>query len=173
MHFYFLRHGIAVDKDDPRVGSDAERFLTPKGVKRMRKAAKGIRRLKIPFDAVLCSPAARARQTAEIVAAELGLEERLQEISGLSPESTVDVLLFGLTRFQNCAHILLVGHEPLLTDTIAFMLTARKQESLNLVLKKGGLCQVEVDRLPPSEGGALRCWLTPQQLRALAGAGSA
>ena len=137
MHFYFLRHGIAVDKDDPRVGSDAERFLTPKGVKRMRKAAKGIRRLKIPFDAVLCSPAARARQTAEIVAAELGLEEQLQEISGLSPESTVDVLIFGLTRFQNCAHILLVGHEPLLTDTISWTTRMNELAPMPEVIKFG------------------------------------
>jgi len=89
MNLYLMRHGIALPQDDPSVTHDAERPLTSKGVKRMRKAAKGVQQLDIPFDAVLTSPALRARQTAEIVAAALNIEARLEEISGLAPAITI------------------------------------------------------------------------------------
>ena len=97
MNLYLMRHGIALPQDDPSVTQDGDRPLSHKGIKRMREAAKGVRRLKIPFDGVLTSPLLRARQTAEIVASALDMETRLEEISGLAPESTVEHLLFGLT----------------------------------------------------------------------------
>ena len=85
----------------------------------MRRAARGLRRLDIKFDGILTSPVLRARQTAEIVAATLGMESRLEEISGLAPESSVEHLLFGLTRYQDREHLLLVGHQPLLGQMLA------------------------------------------------------
>lgn len=167
MNLYFLRHAIAIDHGDARVKSDAERFLTAKGIKRMRQAAQGLRMLKIPFDAILTSPAVRARQTADIVAAELELKSDLKELIDLGPESTVDHLILGLSRLQDYEHILLVGHEPLLTQTVAFLLTGEKERGLNLTLKKAGLCQVQLDRVPPSKPATLHFWLTPKQLRLL------
>ena len=167
MNLYFLRHAIAIGHGDPSVESDGERFLTAKGIKRMRKAAQGLRMLKIPFDVILTSPAVRARQTADIVAAEIKLESDLKELIDLGPESTVDQLIIGLSRLQEYEHLLLVGHEPLLTQTVAFLLTGKKDSGLNLTLKKAGLCHVEIDRVPPSKPGILRFWLTPKQLRML------
>ena len=167
MNLYFLRHGIAIGHDDARVQSDAERFLTAKGIKRMRKAANGLRAIATNFDTILTSPAIRARQTADIVATELALESKVQEIAGLAPESTVDQLIFALTRFQDQEQLLLVGHEPLLTKTIGFLLTGEKKSALNLNLKKAGLCHLTIDRVPPSEPGTLHFCLTPKQLRQL------
>jgi phosphohistidine phosphatase len=168
MNLYLLRHGIAAAQDDPGIESDGERPLTSKGMKRMRKAARGLRRLDIPFSAVLTSPLLRARQTADIVAQALGLESHLEEISGLAPESSVDHLIFGLTRFQDREHLLLVGHEPLLSNTAAFLLTGKNGADLELALKKGGLCRIEIDGLPPGTPGTLQWFLTPKQLRLLA-----
>src|SRR5215470_9509279 len=129
MDLYLLRHGIAVAGDEPGIASDSERPLTPKGIKRMRKAATGIRRLGIGFDTILTSPLIRARQTAEIVAEALGLQGQLQEISGLAPDSSVENLLFGLTRFQNREHLILVGHQPLLSETAVFLLRGKRDSS--------------------------------------------
>jgi phosphohistidine phosphatase len=165
MNLYLLRHGIAAAGDEPGIESDGERPLTPKGIKRMRKEAKGLRRLGIVFDAILTSPLVRARQTAEIVAEILSLESQLQEISGLAPESSVENLLFGLTRFQNRDHLLLVGHQPLLGKTAAFLLHGNERSSLDIELKKGGLCAIEIDSLPPDEPGTLHWLLAPKQLR--------
>ena len=60
----------------------------------MRQAARGLRRLGVSFDTILTSPFVRARQTAEIVAESLGLEDRLEEISELTPENSVDHAYF-------------------------------------------------------------------------------
>ncbi|HZA56759.1 MAG TPA: phosphohistidine phosphatase SixA [Candidatus Udaeobacter sp.] len=167
MNLYLLRHGIAVAADEPGVESDGDRPLTAKGVKRMRRAAKGLRRLNVPFDALLTSPLIRARQTADIVAETLGLETHLEEVSGLTPESSVEQLSFGLTRFQNRAHLLLVGHEPLLSETASFFIAGKKGSKIDLALKKGGLCRIEIDAIPPSKPGTLHWMLTPKQLRLL------
>jgi phosphohistidine phosphatase len=167
MNLYLLRHGIAVPADAPGIQSDGDRELTGKGLKRMRKAAKGLRRLDIPFDGLLTSPVVRARQTAEIVAQALRLENHLEELSVLAPESSVDQLLFGLTRFQNRAHLLLVGHEPLLSATASFLVTGKKGQALDIGLKKGGICRIEIDGLPPGNPGTLHWLLAPKQLRLL------
>ena len=167
MNLYLMRHGIAVAADQPGTQSDSERPLTPKGIKRMRRAARGLRRLGISFDVILTSPLVRARQTAEIVAESLGLEAQLEEISELAPESSVDHLISGLTRFQDKEHLLLVGHNPLLTHASSFLITGKKETSFEIELKKGGLCCIEIDGLPPGTPGTLHWFLTPKQLRQL------
>lgn len=167
MNLYFMRHAIAVARDEPGVDTDGERPLSPKGIKRMRKAARGLKRLEIRFDVLLTSPLLRARQTADVVAPLIGLDSQVEVISGLTPESSVDTLISDLTGYQNREHLLLVGHEPLLSRTISFLLTGKKNQELGIQLKKGGLCRIEVDELPPNKPGKLHWLLAPKQLRVL------
>ena len=60
-----------------------------------------------------------------------------------------------------------MGHEPLLSGTAAFLVTGKKTVALEIALKKGGLCHIEVDSLPPRSSGTLRALLAPKQLRLL------
>ena len=165
MNLYFLRHGIAVSAEE--TAPDGERSLTAKGIKRMRKGARGLRRFGLDFDAILTSPLARARQTADIVAAALGLESRLTVVEALQPNCSVEELLASLSDYQDRKHLLLVGHEPLLSGTAAFLVTGKKTVALEIALKKGGLCHVQIDSLPPGNPGTLRALLAPKQLRLL------
>jgi phosphohistidine phosphatase len=165
MNLYLMRHGIALAADDPTMTHDSERPLTGKGVRRMRRAARGLGRLDIPFDGILTSPVLRARQSAEIVAAALGLESCLEEVSGLAPESTVERLLSDLARFHDRQHLLLVGHEPLLSKTIGSLLCGGS--GMEIDLRKGSLCRIEIDGLPPSSPAILHWHLAPKQLRLL------
>ena len=165
MNIYLLRHGIAVSAEE--TAPDGERPLTAKGIKRMRKAARGLRRLGLDFDAILTSPLARARQTADIVAAALGLESHLTVVEALQPNCSVEELLASLSDYQHRKHLLLVGHEPLLSGTAAFLVTGKKTVALEIALKKGGLCHIEIDSLPPRNPGTLRALLAPKQLRLL------
>ncbi|HEY7168545.1 MAG TPA: phosphohistidine phosphatase SixA [Candidatus Binatia bacterium] len=167
MNLYLLRHGIAVPKGEHGSAPGDDRPLTAKGIRRMRKAAKGLRRLGIPFDGILSSPLIRASQTADILAEVLGLQTELQQISGLAPESSVENLLFGLSRFENHEHLVLVGHEPLLSETAAFLMSGKDKSTPNIALKKGGICKIEIDALPPHESGILHWLLAPKQLRLL------
>lgn len=168
MNLYLLRHGIALVRTGSSLSDDRERPLSRKGIKRMRKAAKGLLRLNIPFDAVLTSPVLRARQTAEIVVNTLGKESRLEEISGLAPESTVEHLMPDLTRYQDRQHLLLVGHEPLLSQVAAYLLNGKPLGGPTLELKKGSLCHIEIASPASDAPGKLRSLLTPKQLRSLA-----
>ena len=167
MNLYLMRHGIAGSAQEPGIASDRERSLTQKGIKRMRRAARGLRRLGITFDVLLTSPLVRARQTADIIADALGLEGQLEEIPELSPGSSVDRLISSLTRFQNQEHVLLVGHNPLLPNAAAFLIAGKKEHSFQIELKKGGLCCIEIGGLPPSAPGTVHWLLTPKQLRLL------
>jgi phosphohistidine phosphatase len=166
MNLYLLRHGIAVAKDDPKINSDEERPLTKKGVKRMRKAAKGLRALEIDFDRILTSPLPRARQTADIVAEKLGLETRLEELPELAPGTAVQELVSSVAVFPNVENLLLVGHEPLLSETASYLLT--REKALRLELKKGGVCCVEVESFETGSSAVLQWILTSRQLRLLA-----
>jgi phosphohistidine phosphatase len=168
MNFYLMRHGIAVAADDPGVIQDQERPLTSNGVKRMRRVARGLRRLGIKFDGILTSPLVRARQTADIVAAALGMESRLEEITELAPESSVEHLIFALTRYQDRDHLLLVGHQPLLGQTLASLIDPSPGARLEFDLGKGSLCRVEIDGLPAHNSGVLHWLMTAKQLRLLA-----
>jgi phosphohistidine phosphatase len=163
MNLYFLRHGIAASAEE--VPADSDRPLTAKGIKRMRKGARGIRRLGLNFDAILTSPLARARQTADIVAEALGLQAQLSVIDALQPGSSIDELLASLRDHESREHLLLVGHEPLLSNTAAYLLTGKKNAGLELDFKKGSLCRIEIDALPPRDPGTLHYLLAPKHLR--------
>jgi len=48
MNIYLMRHGIPIDAGNPGDVDDSQRPLTDKGVKRMRRAVRGLRRLGEP-----------------------------------------------------------------------------------------------------------------------------
>ncbi len=166
MDVYLLRHGIAVNAEDVTPGSD--RPLTAKGAKRMRKTARGLRRLGIEFELILTSPLARAYETATIVAEALSREAHLSVLESLKPDCSVDELLSSLKEYANCASLLLVGHEPLLSNAISCILSGKKTSNIKVALKKGGLILVAVDSLPPRNPGTLVLLLAPKILRRLA-----
>jgi len=167
MNLYFMRHGIAVSRDGAEIHSDEERPLSPEGTKKMRRAAKGLMTLEIPFDRIFTSPLLRARQTAEIIAEVLDMEGHLEELRELAPGGSAERLLSSLSAYREKKRLLLVGHQPLLGETASFLLA--KDMGIEISLKKSGLCRIESDDLPPEGGSRLHWILTPRQLRLLAG----
>jgi phosphohistidine phosphatase len=167
MNLYFMRHGIAVDRaESGQRSADRNRQLTPKGIKRINKAAKGLVALSLSFDRILTSPFERARQTAKIVAQTLEIADRLEEIPQLGADQSIQELLSGLAGYATDKEILLVGHEPLLSKTVSFLLAGTVGAEIRL--KKGGLCCLEVDGVPAKKRAVLHWALTPKQLRLLA-----
>lgn len=168
MNLYLLRHGIAAAKDDPAFESDIERPLTKKGIKKFRKAARGIERLAVPFDAILSSPLVRARQTADVVAEIVLHESAVDEIPALAPDSSPEQLLSELRGVEGKEHVILVGHEPFLGKLAGFLLMRSNDSDVQIPLKKGGICRIEIDNVPPTQPGQMHWLLTPKQLRLLA-----
>jgi phosphohistidine phosphatase len=163
IELYFFRHGIAVDREDTTVTSDADRPLTDEGRRKTRLAAKGLERLELGIDRILTSPWLRAVETADIVADVLGMDRA--ELPELAGNRSVDELLGALSR-QRDERVLLVGHEPLLGNTVGRLLCSGADFRIDL--KKSGVCAVQLDALPPRAPATLLWLLTSRQLRMMA-----
>ena len=94
MILYIVRHGIAVDRTDPKSPPESERPLTAKGVQKTRAAALGLRALEAKPDVLITSPYVRAAQTAEIFAEALGIApEKIRVSQALKPaENPADLV---------------------------------------------------------------------------------
>ena len=124
MELYLLRHGFAVERGTRGFEDDFTRPLTTKGRRQLRTTAAAMKKLGRNFDLILSSPLVRAKQTAEIVAAELKLKKRLKYSNALAPGGVAAVLLRQLGRVKPAPEkILLVGHEPDLSRLISVLVT--------------------------------------------------
>jgi phosphohistidine phosphatase len=157
MRVYFLRHGKAEDQS-AWPGDDADRPLTAEGEEALRREAKRLRTMDLALDVLVTSPFARARGTAEIVAAELGLGGRLVEDDRLAPGFDLRRLEQVLAAHGPAGAVMVVGHEPDFSETIAELIGGG-----DVVMKKGGLARVDVTA-PAAGGGQLVWLLTPPLL---------
>jgi phosphohistidine phosphatase len=155
MELYFLRHGIAADQGPAEQG-DAGRPLTKVGISKMQAGARGMRRLGLRLDSLLSSPLVRARETAAIVAHELGLE--LQLADELAPGCDMAQLFALLGEHRAAERVMLVGHEPDFSSMIAALTGGQVQ------MKKGGLARVDIERLEQG-AGTLTWLLAPRIIR--------
>jgi phosphohistidine phosphatase len=163
---YLLRHGPALPRGARGIKSDAARPLSPEGRRKVRRIAGALRQQGLVFDLLLSSPFARARETAEIVAGELDLEDRLQFTDRLAARGDTGALIEELAKLPSrLESVLLVGHEPDLSRLVSLLVAGHLR--LGLTLKKGGLCKVEVRRLRPDRDCTLELLLTPRLLLAL------
>jgi phosphohistidine phosphatase len=166
MRVVFLRHGIAIDRDDPQCPADPDRALTERGVKRTRAAAAGLRALAIAPEKILTSPYLRARQTADIVAATLGLSSgKVQVVAGLLPDDPPGPLFEQLAKLAQLDTVLVAGHAPHLDRALRHALDRGDEPFVQL--KKAGAACVELARAGKA-GGQLLWLLEPATLRALA-----
>lgn len=137
MNCYFLRHGIAVEPDEWQ-RSDDDRPLTREGIARMEREAKGIEDLSLDLDVIVTSPLLRARQTAEIVADRLKLGGGIVEDARIAHGFDADSCRAILADHTDAQSIMLVGHEPTMSETIGRLIGGASIE-----LKKAALAAVE------------------------------
>lgn len=164
--FYIMRHGIAVTRGSAGFSDDSKRPLTPEGKKKMREIAEGLIRLGLDLDWIVTSPLVRAVETAEIVAESLGSHLPLDFSDHLRPGGSPEALISFLAKHANRKRVLVVGHEPDLSEMAARLIGAGRHA--NFSFKKGGGCLITFDEFPPKSPGELVWWLTPRVLRKLA-----
>lgn len=162
IQLYLIRHGVAEERGEAWP-DDTKRPLTNEGTAKLRRAARGLDRLGVVFDIVLASPLVRARQTAEVIAGELDPRANVVIAEALAPGGTFQALMADLEKHNRRARIALVGHEPGLGELAARLVGTRH----SIEFKKGAVCRIDVDQLPPSAPGDLRWLLTPKILRHL------
>ncbi len=156
MRVYFLRHGIAAERDEWR-GDDAARPLTEKGVERTGAVAAGLAGLGVDVGAIVTSPLARARQTADIVAHALGGAPKVVEDRRLAPGFDAAKLREILRDHRDAGDVMLVGHEPDLSETIGALTGGGR-----VVMRKAGLAVVDLPNAHEERGELL--WLAPPKI---------
>ena len=106
-----LRHA---QTEDVRPGSkDSERRLTPDGERRALEVGDYLRAEGITVDTVLCSSAARARQTLELLNLGDQLKPDRVEIANRFYNAGGDTLINAVRELPDDCHVaLLIGHAP-------------------------------------------------------------
>jgi phosphohistidine phosphatase len=144
MRLLIIRHGIARDQQEfAKTGRvDALRPLTHAGKKKMRGAARGLKKVVPEISILATSPLTRAVQTAKIVGNKYDLKHLT--IASLSPRKPFSQLLEWLQKnAEPTSTIAIVGHEPHLSTFTGWMLTGLKETFITL--KKGGAILLEME----------------------------
>ena len=165
MKIFLLRHAIAELR---RINlSDRDRRLTKEGIKELETVVKAMVKLKVRPDEILASPYKRAWDTALIAARALSPSKKPTELRALVPSGEAAKLWLELKKHHAAKALLLVGHEPLLSEFTAFLLSS-PHATINL--KKAGLIRVDVHTVHLDHpSGTLRWLLTAKQLVRMAG----
>lgn len=157
---YLVRHGIAAERG-AEWPDDTKRPLTHKGIARMQQIVGGLAGLGVELELILTSPLLRARQTADLIHQGLGGSTPLEETTTLAPGGAPADLIALLRSKPKAAAIALVGHEPDLGQLAAFLVGAHAP----FVFKKGGICRIDFERMPPAPPGQLVWFAQPKMLR--------
>jgi phosphohistidine phosphatase len=157
---YLIRHAIAEARGDAWP-DDSKRPITADGAARMKKSARALARLGASVDIVLTSPLVRTRQTADIVAAALTPKPQIVNVEALAPGGSHAAVFAELEKHTRRKTIAIVGHEPGIGELAARLLGTRRP----IEFKKGAVCRIDVEALPPPGPGVLRWFVTPKILR--------
>jgi phosphohistidine phosphatase len=157
VELYLLRHAHAGDALKWR-GPDDERPLTGKGVGQVERLARFLKSCRFTPGAILTSPRLRAVQTAEPLAAALGVEAVVEDrlAMPLGPAELEAIL----ADAGDPERPVLVGHDPDFSALVALLCGAP-----SVPLRKGALARIDAVRPLRPGGGTLR-WLLPPDLLA-------
>ncbi len=155
VELYFLRHAHAGDGATWQ-GDDTVRPLTHKGERQAERLGRFLADSGFRPDALVASPLARARQTAEVVGETLRvpvrIDDRLSAGLGLAELESL------LVELDDPERVMLVGHDPDFSDLVSGLCDAG-----DILMRKGTLARVDADRPLAPGSGALR-WLVPPDL---------
>lgn len=157
MNLLLIRHGIALP-EGPGL-PDHERPLSAEGRERFQRAVLGLQRLGLRLDRVCHSPLRRAIETAELL---MPLVEGTAVCSTALARPPSKELLDEVIGEQ----VALVGHQPWMGDTVAWLTTGSTQRGGTFAFKRGGVAWLE--GAPKPGRMVLRAFLPPKVLRTLA-----
>ena len=148
MRVLVIRHSTAVDPY--AAATDDTRWLTEEGRRRIRRIGK-LLATEAPPTRIFVSPLVRAVQTAEALAAEVGLDGPIEATPVLSPEhgttAQVSALLDGLGPQETVA---LVSHAPKVRVLAGHLAGASEMPGF----RTGSVCAIE--------DGAFAFWIDPE-----------
>ena len=189
MELYLLRHGESAKNAGQGGGSKSSNRnpeLTENGKKEITRIAKSIKRFEITFDTILSSPLNSATETSKIISSTFKMKGNIVNCDELLPEGNSLELYNRLQHFASESSILIVGHEPYLTNIIDDIISQQRSKGSprrsvtkrtrvkgiarlerSIVVKRGGLAKIRIISTTPELRGELRWLLTPRILKSL------
>lgn len=164
MDLFILRHGDA-GRHSMMSRDDSKRSLTLGGKREIEEITKGLESLGVEIDYIFTSPLLRSKQTAEIVFNHIKCKNQINELEELKPEGNRLQLYEKLSTLKQNSSVLIVGHEPYLSELIGDAISGR---SSRIDLKKGGLARIRTISLLPKIQGELRWLMTPKHMKKIA-----
>jgi phosphohistidine phosphatase SixA len=155
LQLHFVRHA---DAGDPAkwAGDDAARPLSEKGELQSERLGSFLAEVGFRPDTIISSPKVRARRTAEIVGAAIGVGVRLDErLGGGFDPAMLDAILADAGGPERPV---IVGHDPDFSHLLGWLTGAD-----GLTMKKGAFARVDVRGAVADGRGTLR-WLVPPDL---------
>ena len=161
MELYLMQHGPALPKEE-----DPDEGLSSAGEARIRASGRALKKMGVGFEAILSSPKKRSKQTAGIVAEEVGFPpEKIVETEKVKAMTPADETIRALMEYKSSPRVLIAGHLPSLAE-IASSLLAEGSKA-RIAFERGGCCRIDVEELP-THSATLRWYLTPEQLALIA-----
>jgi phosphohistidine phosphatase len=155
MELYLLRHGIA--EDHSQTGRDQDRRLTEEGREKLRRVMKRAAAAGVEPALIISSPYKRAVETAEIAATELHCKGEILRVGSLTPDSSPPSVWSEIREHRDEPSILLAGHEPLFSATVAWLLGSTREM---VDFRKAALVRIDVHSFGPAPQGVLQWMLT-------------
>lgn len=160
MNLYVLRHASAGTR---RVNPilDTRRPLDKEGKKQCLQLGHVLHTMRLHFDLILSSPLKRSLQTASLIGMETGYDGSVLTSNALAPTATFADFQKLLTEFAEAENMLVVGHNPNLTQFLGLLMAAPKPARVRL--RKGSIARINYER----GNGTLQWMLDPRTVRAL------
>lgn len=158
MVIYFLRHASAGQKQFSNPANDEKRPIDKIGEAQSHDVGRALAYIGVTATVVISSPLTRAMQTAEIVAREIGYEEKIVKDDALRPEASFEQFKALLNRHKDKVAIMVVGHDPSMTEFVNRVLSGGAPMAA-IEMKKGGVAKVEKE---PRRPAMLRWLVTPK-----------
>src|SRR5271163_28414 len=147
MELYLLRHGIA--EDHAPTGRDADRALTEEGRSKLHRVLKRAASAGVAPSLIISSPYKRTVETAEIAAAELRYKGEILRVGTLTPDSSPPSVWSEIREHRHEPSILLAGHEPLFSATVAYLLGSTQAM---VDFKKAALVRIDIHSFHTPQG---------------------
>ena len=148
MNLFILRHASAgTRRINPLL--DLKRPLDKDGKSHCLQLAHVLMAMKINFDLIVSSPLKRSLQTAQLVGTETGYESRILISNALAPTATFEQFQRLLRECAAHENLLVVGHNPNLTNFIGSILVPASDPMPAAVrLRKGTIARLSFNRSP-------------------------
>ncbi|HUV08794.1 MAG TPA: phosphohistidine phosphatase SixA [Spirochaetia bacterium] len=152
MVIYLIQHGKAKTKEE-----DPERGLTEEGREEAERVSAFFTKLSPDIHVIWHSGKKRARETAEIIAGSLNIQNRIMEHTGLNPNDNISDIQGILEKSQHT--LVIVGHLPHLARLCSKLMTGDETREV-IHFKNAGIVCLQREET----GWVLEWMITPEIL---------